>query len=169
MNVSQIVALIPSLIAALGGVTVAAFTAFFSIRNYQRQKEIDRKGAAYEKFLAAHADYRRAAGIEGKETEAADASLKYSQALVALFSVASDKVVEAAMKFDEFIAQAERPQSEKRWNEWIEQWKNLYATLVYEMRRDVFIKDTELGTDQLVRLLPWYFEQEGEQTPQESP
>jgi hypothetical protein len=41
--------------------------------------------------------------------------------------------------------------------------------LVYEMRRDVFIKDTELGTDQLVRLLPWYFEQEGEQTPQESP
>jgi hypothetical protein len=168
MNLSQLVGLIPSLIGVVGGIAVAAFTAFFGIRNYRRQKEIDRKGAAYERYLAAHADYRRLAGVEGRETQYEDARLKYSQALVALFPIASDQVVEATMTFDDFIGQ-ELPQPEGGWGEWIESWKNLYATMVYEMRRDVFIQNTELSVDQLVALVPWYFDQEVDKTTQEPP
>jgi hypothetical protein len=168
MSLSQFIGLIPSFIGVFGGIAVAAFTAFFSIRIYRRQKEIDRKGAAYEKYLAAHADYRRLAGVKGQETKFDDARLKYSRALVALFPVASDEVIEAAMKFYNF-AEQERPQPEGGWDTWIESWKSLYATMIYAMRRDVFVESTELDADRLAALVPWYFDLGGEKTPQEPP
>ena len=169
MNLTQVINILPAFIGVLGGVTVAALTALFSIRNYRRQKETDRKGAAYERYLTAHADYRRLAGVEGKETEYEDARLKYSQAVVAVFPVASDKVVETVMRFDAFIAQAANPDPEEGWTGWIQRWKQLYATMIYEMRKDVFIAHTVLDTDQLVNFLPWYFDQQDDTSSQQSP
>lgn len=79
--------------------------------------------------------------------------MEYSQALVALFPVASDDVVKSVKKFHDFMGPGAQPEDP---NEGIRKWADLYATMIYEMRKDAFVVKTELGKEQLAELLLWY-------------
>jgi intergrase/recombinase len=147
------------LVPTLGAVMLAAVTAIFGILSYRNQKETDRqielrnrRMKDYDAYLAAYYHYRMWEGVDKDKTD--KAALEYQDAYRNLFQVASDRVLIAATDFNEF---AWRENTTLTGEDYRNRFKELYATLILEMRRDAFEK-TKLPRDLVEERLPWAFE-----------
>jgi len=146
------------LLPTLGTIIVAAVTAAFGIYSYRNQKETDRwvelrnrRMKDYDGYLATYYHYRRWDGVDEVKTD--KAALEYQDAYRNLFQVASDRVLMAATDFHDF---AWRGNTSLTGDEYEERFRDLYATLILEMRRDAF-EETRLPKDLVERRLPWTF------------
>jgi hypothetical protein len=141
-----------ALLPVLGTALVAFLAAWFGIRNYRKQKAIDRevelrniKAKAYERYLATYSDVERMWDTEEFE----QGRLKYAQAYHRLFQVASDDVLLSVAKFHHHVW--DTPTSQEGW---LDTWKDLYATVLLHMRQDATAA-TNIPKDQIIEFLPW--------------
>jgi hypothetical protein len=186
MDLGQILSLIVALIGVAGGVLVAAFTARFGLKNYQQQKKFDRdtelrreRGTAYNNYLNAYTEAQRWRGVEGKEEKFTEVLQAYSQAYNALFPIAKSEVLLAITKFHEHtwlegdnsfkeVAWLEPSLAQKKWDKWVTTWKQLYASMILEIRIDAF-DASGLSVASLAERLPWYFDWGADQKAQAPP
>jgi hypothetical protein len=143
-----------ALVPVLGTALIAFLAAWSGIRNYRKQKAIDRevelrniKAKAYERYLATYFDLERVWGTEEFE----QATLKYSQAHHRLFQVASDDVLLSVAKLHQHVWAT--PTSQEGW---LDTWKDLYATMLLDMRQDA-AEATNIPKEQIIEFLPWSF------------
>jgi hypothetical protein len=147
------------LLTTFGPILVAALTARFGIYSYRNQKETDRwvelrnrRMKDYDSYLAAYYHYRMWDEVDKAKTD--QAALDYQDAYRNLFQVASDRALIAATDFNEF---AWRGNTSLTGVEYEAKVRDLYATLILEMRRDAF-EETRLPKDLVERRLPWVFD-----------
>jgi hypothetical protein len=156
--------LIPVLVAVVP--TVAA--AVIGIFTYRAQKRTDRhvelrnlRIKAYEQYISAFRAWTTLSSwYEGARRQPEDideqkqaASGSYWMAYGSLFQIASDTVLEAVIDFHEF---AWLWRTDLQGDDWDEEFKNRYTTMIIEMRKDAFEK-TQLGEDRVKEHLPFDF------------
>jgi hypothetical protein len=161
---SQIVAIVTAIIAGGAAVVAAVIGGIFSFRTYPNQKKADReeeerkaRATAYSGLLVAYAETERWYGVSGQEDKFAEAFLKYSQAYSALFNVANNNVINPTSRFHEFVW-VRTPNGQLSNADWETQWRNLYATMLVAMRNDAFVGQNDVGVDDILQRLPWYFQ-----------
>lgn len=145
-------------IPTIATVTVAVFTAVFGIFSYRTQKKTDRqvelrnrRVKEYENYLAAYAN--GAVWSQENNSEEMDEAVRkeYWQAYSTLFHIASDRVLIAAADFHAFAWRAE---TNLTGEEWDRKFKELYATIIIEMRREAF-EETKLPRNLVEEHIPF--------------
>jgi hypothetical protein len=163
---------IPILVAVFS--TVA--TALFGVWSYRQQKTIDRQNYIdqkdtdrknelihrrmneYERYLTAYRaktslrDFNRNPAWDSPEVIKVDT--EYWLAYSSLFQIASDSVLLSVAKFHKFawMRETDLPDGEA----WTQEFKRLYATMIFEMRTDAF-EETKLPKELVEDHLPFNF------------
>jgi hypothetical protein len=165
-----------ALIPFLGTITAAVATAIFGILSYRNQKETDRKVELrnrrmndYQCYLVNYREALQAledssnegnTGDEAKTAreywqthtaEAKKAASKYWQAYSTLFQIASDPVLLAVTEFHKLAWRNDPPLTGEAYSK---KFRELYATMICEMRRDAFAK-TKLRKELVEERLPF--------------
>jgi hypothetical protein len=134
-------ALYPSLVAIIPAV-VAALIGVFTYRNQKRTDRWvelrNRRMKEYERYLTAYADWAVWLDKNNSDKEEDEKRRKeYWQAYGSLFQIASDRVLLAVTEFHKVVWMNEPPLTGEAWDE---KFKELYATMIFEMRADAFEK-----------------------------
>jgi hypothetical protein len=166
---------IAAIIGALSAAAVVVLTAHFGLRSYTKQKSVDRENYAaekeidrenelrnqrrkeYERYLTA---YRGVASLYDFDPPPADNSEvrikavhEYWLAYSKLFNIASDPVLLAVTEYHKFEYMQDHDLTGDAYEE---KFKQLYATMIIEMRKDT-TEETELQQDLIEERLPFNF------------
>jgi hypothetical protein len=143
-------------IPLIGTIAAAIVTAVFGIVSYRRQKQTDRevelrnrRMKEYESYLAAYS--ATFAWVEEGSSEEKEAQRAYWKAYSTLFHIASDRVLLAVTDFHRF---AWKQETELTGEAWDQEFKNLYAAMIIEMRKDAF-QETKLPKELVEERLPF--------------
>jgi hypothetical protein len=175
--------LIPILVA----VVPPAFAAIFGVITYRRQKRVDRQNYAaeketdrkielrnrrmkeYERYLTAYRGYTFLYDFDPPPAEndanRIKAVIEYWLAYSNLFQIASDPVLVAVSDFHKLGWMQDTDLISEAYDE---EFKNLYATMIIEMRRDAFEK-TDLQKELVEERLPFNFSEANRPTQDTTP
>jgi hypothetical protein len=166
----------------LGTILATVLAGVFGIISYRSQKDTDRaielrnqRAKGYEDYLTAYhtwvrwTDAAAAKDATSARDEMAKAYAAYASDEVAkhrekanfeywlayshLFQIAADPVLEAVSEFHQFEWMGKTSLTGDDWNE---RFYELYAAMVFEIRKDVF-EETKLPKDLIQERLPFSF------------
>jgi len=173
MDPSQVVAIATGIIGGGAAIIAAILAGIFGLRTYPSQKRLDLKEqrrkdreTAYSNLLTAYAETERWYGVQGQESKFAEAFLKYSQAYSALFNVADNNVLTPASEFHGFVW-VRTPKQRMSDADWAAGWRERYAKMLFEMRADAFVSDSDVTEDDIRERLPWYVSWDTEEKAQQ--
>jgi hypothetical protein len=179
-------AYLPVLLPTLGTILVAIFTALFGIYNYRKQKQVDsqnyvaqkvidrqsyaeeketdrkielrnRRMKDYESYLTTYRGYISLYDFDPPPADNDEDRIKaineYWLAYSNLFQIASDSVLLAVADFHELAWLMEGGLQDEAYEE---EFRDRYATMIIEMRKDAFEK-TELQKNEVEQRLPFSF------------
>ena len=163
----------PAFLTFFGSVVAAVVTATYqalSIYSSREEKRNDRRielqklrREAYESYLTAYNQHASLYDFDPPPSEGdprvIDAKNEYWRAYRGLFHVAPDEVLIAASDFHRFAWMGDYPDSyseSDRWHEvYVKQFRELYARMLGEMRRDAF-GQTYLPLEMIEDRLPFF-------------
>jgi hypothetical protein len=138
---------------------VAVLTAFLGMASYLYQKRTDhqvelskQQREAYDLYMQSYHDWTLTTKGSDEEKKADD---KYWRAYYALFPLASDGFLRAAMAYHSYMKEAPYPNFADKAAR--EKFKDLWTTLVIEMRNDANVK-SHLSTNEIEEHIPYYFD-----------
>jgi hypothetical protein len=162
--------LVPALIGALGIIGAAVVTAMMATRSYRVQKRMDRenyaaqkvidrnaellsrRGKEYERYLSAYRGYVSLYDFDPPPADNSEQRIaavnEYWLAYSTLFHIASDSMLLAATRFHRLAWLGEPELIGEAYDE---QFKELYATLLIEIRKEAY-PGTEMHKDLLANL-----------------
>jgi hypothetical protein len=121
-------------------------------RTDHQVKLSEQQSEAYDLYLRSYHDWTLTTAGSDEEKEADD---KYWQAYYALFPLASDDVLRAAMAYHSYMKETPYPDFADKATR--ETFKDLWTTLVMRMRKDANVK-SHLSSSEMRRHIPWYFD-----------
>ena len=152
--------------AFIATVAVAIVTAVLGIINYWYQKRTDRKVELrsrrmkeYERYLTAYRGFQSFYDFDPASAEKDEDRIKaineYGLAYSNFFYIASDSVLLAVADFHKLAWLRDTDLTGEAYEQ---EFKDLYATMIIEMRKDAFER-TELQKEKVKQCLPFSFSQ----------
>jgi hypothetical protein len=145
-------AFITTAVAAIIAALLGMVSYLYQKRTDHRVKLSEQQSEAYELYLRSYHDWTLTTAGSDEEKKADD---KYWQAYYALFPLASDDVLRAAMAYHSYMK--ETPYPDFADEEAREKFKSLWTTLVMKMRKDANVK-SRLSSREIKKHIPWYFD-----------
>ena len=159
MDAGIITAIVGGILGLAGAALTALVTAVVGLRTYRKQKQVDRdeelrkeRAKTYTAYLSAYAETERWRGVQGRETEFADALVHYSSSYSAVLNIGSNKVFEPIAKFHSFVFLESNPDWD--FSQWRTEYKRRYAAVLVEIRNAI-VEDYDISAEEFAGSLPW--------------